>query len=109
MSNESTDLSINAISIPLVKIPTTGSIGQNTESTKGFWPAFFAIVFFCVFGIIAIVLSWDCNSKLGYNIWWKLLFMIGAFVMNAGYIFYYALSRGDVCKHCARKVASTRT
>ena len=50
-----------------------------------------------VLGVIAFILSWSCNTALGYHVVVKTVFGTFAFVFGFTYVVLYLLLRWDVC------------
>lgn len=56
-----------------------------------------------ILGIIAFLLSWSCNTAMGYNTVVKTVFGSVAFVFGFTYIILFLLMRWDVCSKIMRK------
>ncbi len=56
-----------------------------------------------ILGIIAFLLSWSCNTAMGYNTVVKTVFGSVAFVFGFTYIVLFLLMRWDVCYKIMRK------
>ncbi len=74
---------------------------DNEEKTS-LWvidPSTIITIILClILGIIAFVLSWSCNTALGYNIFLKAFYGTVAFVFGFTYIILYLLLRWDTCR-----------
>ena len=55
------------------------------------------VVVFLLFGFVAVWLSWECNTQMGYSLPLKIIFAIGAFFMGLSYIVSYLVMRMDAC------------
>ena len=51
-----------------------------------------------VIGLYAVYLSWQCNSKLNYNIFLKVIFAVFAYIFGLTYLILYLIMRWDVCR-----------
>ena len=56
-----------------------------------------SIILSAILGVIAFILSWSCNSALGYHTFVKAVFGTFAFVFGFTYIILYLLLRWDTC------------
>jgi hypothetical protein len=61
------------------------------------------IILSIIFGLTAFILSWTCNTAMGYNTVVKTVFGSVAFVFGFTYIVLYLLLRWDVCSKIMRK------
>lgn len=51
-----------------------------------------------IIGLYAAYLSWQCNSKLDYNLFLKVIFSVFAYLFGLVYLILYLVMRWDVCK-----------
>lgn len=51
-----------------------------------------------IIGLYAAYLSWQCNSKMRYNKFLKVLFSVFAYIFGLVYLILYVIMRWDVCK-----------
>ncbi len=51
-----------------------------------------------VIGLYAAFLSWQCNSKLNYNMFLKVIFSIFAYMFGLVYLILYVVMRWDTCR-----------
>ena len=51
-----------------------------------------------IIGLYAAYLSWQCNSKLDYNLFVKVIFSVFAYLFGLVYLILYLVMRWDVCK-----------
>jgi hypothetical protein len=56
-----------------------------------------------IIGLIAVYLSWSCNSALQYNIALKVFFAIMAYIFGFLYIILYIIMRYDTCAYIQKK------
>ena len=88
------DVKISESTLEVIdSLPDTKNTPQSSKKTSTvskswkFWVTI--IVIFLVGAICAVVLSWRCNSALQYGTGAKIIFAIGAFLMNYAYLYYY--------------------
>ncbi len=51
-----------------------------------------------VIGLYAAFLSWQCNTKLSYNVFLKVIFAIFAYLFGLVYLILYVVMRWDTCR-----------
>ena len=51
-----------------------------------------------VVSLLAALLSWQCNSRMGYTLGLKVLSSLLAFMFGGVYLVYYVLVRADTCR-----------
>lgn len=51
-----------------------------------------------VIGLYAAYLSWQCNAKLNYNVFLKVVFAIFAYMFGLTYLILYVVMRWDTCR-----------
>lgn len=51
-----------------------------------------------VIGLYAAFLSWQCNTKLSYNMFLKVIFAIFAYLFGLVYLVLYVVMRWDTCR-----------
>lgn len=51
-----------------------------------------------VIGLYAAYLSWQCNSKLAYNTFLKVIFAVFAYLFGLVYLILYVVMRWDTCR-----------
>lgn len=51
-----------------------------------------------VIGLYAAYLSWQCNAKLSYNTFLKVIFAIFAYMFGLIYLILYVVMRWDTCR-----------
>ena len=51
-----------------------------------------------VIGLYAAFLSWQCNTKLSYNMFLKVIFSIFAYLFGLIYLILYVIMRWDTCR-----------
>lgn len=69
---------------------------QKTSSVKV--SDILSFVLGLVIGLLAAYLSWQCNSKLSYNTFLKVIFSIFAYLFGFVYLVLYVIMRWDTCK-----------
>ena len=76
---------------------------EKTEKYSDNWSAkidaatFISIVLSVALGVIAFILSWTCNSAIGYHVVIKAFFGTFAFLFGFTYIVLYIFLRWDTC------------
>jgi uncharacterized membrane protein YdcZ (DUF606 family) len=51
---------------------------------------------------LAALLSWNCNTRLGYSLGLRVLSSLIAFLFGGLYLLYYVLVRADICRFGSR-------
>lgn len=77
-----------------------GSVQQKTQSFHLF--SMGGLVSFAIgiiLGIVAVYLSWTCNTALQYNFGLKVFFAIFAYIFGLLYLILYILMRYDTCAY----------
>lgn len=62
------------------------------------WGGATANIIGLMIAVLAAYLSWTCNTKLKYELFYKILFAFIAFNFGGLYLVYYALFRFDTCR-----------
>lgn len=89
-------LVVDAVSPPKEKKEKYNNPNQNIKSQIDA-VSIISIILSVVLGIIAFILSWSCNSALGYHLIMKAFFGTFAFLFGFTYIVLYILLRWDTC------------
>lgn len=50
------------------------------------------------FSALAALVSWNCNTHMGYPLGLKVLSALLAFMFGGVYLLYYVLVRSDICR-----------
>ena len=50
-----------------------------------------------IVGLYAAYLSWMCNGKVGYHVFFKAVFAVGAYLFGLIYLILYLIMKWDVC------------
>lgn len=64
------------------------------------WFSFGGVVSFVIsilIGLLAVYLSWRCNTSMDYNIILKVIFAVFAWIFGLFYIIMYMIFRYDTC------------
>lgn len=90
-------LVVDAVSPPSEKKEKYYNNNPSTVNKQIDAVSVIGIILSVVLGIIAFVLSWSCNSALGYHVVIKAFFGTFAFLFGFTYIILYILLRWDTC------------
>ena len=55
-----------------------------------------------VIGLVAIYLSWTCNTAIGHSTLAKVIFAFFAWLFGFMYLLFYVILRWDVCAYAKR-------
>ncbi len=61
-------------------------------------------ILYIIFGVIAMALSWSCNTKEGYSVPARIINAIFAGFANIAYVFWFMILRSDYCFYDKCKV-----
>lgn len=90
-----------SINTPSGYVSPTGS--QPLQVVNNFkWFSFGGIVSFVIsilIGLLAVYLSWTCNTAINYHVILKVLFAIFAWFFGLFYIVMYMILRYDTCAY----------
>lgn len=56
-----------------------------------------------IIGLYAAYLSWQCNSKMNYGTFLKVIFAIFAYIFGLVYLILYLIMRYDTCRVIGKK------
>lgn len=77
----------------------TPSMQMSTNATKSLTLTnILTFVLGVVIGLYAAYLSWQCNSKLSYSTFLKVIFSVFAYLFGLVYLILYLVMRWDTCK-----------
>jgi hypothetical protein len=85
---------------PTVHVSSTTHIPIVSFSGLPFFITFFILL---LISMAAAYLSWSCNTGLGINPFLKVIYAIGAFIGNIGYLMFYFIYRLGICGPFAPK------
>ena len=62
-----------------------------------------SLVLGIIIGLYAAYLSWQCNSKMNYGTFLKVIFAIFAYIFGLVYLILYLIMRYDTCRVIGKK------
>lgn len=78
--------------------PASSFFGVSTSKRSPLAFDWFSFLVSTLISVVAIYLSWTCNTALGYGTTEKVLYAAGAGIFGVLYLFFFVLFRSDTCR-----------
>ncbi|NDE02809.1 MAG: hypothetical protein EBZ91_13985 [Gammaproteobacteria bacterium] len=87
-------------SFPMNLVPAVALFRQKEtySEPEPVWLKALSTITSTLFAIVAVYLSWQCNTKFDHPVILKIAFAVLAFLFGPLYIAYYYLFRFDACR-----------